>query len=402
MTGLSSHFTSRLVSHGNSLTAPGSTVATLWNLETPPLRVRLVYFNFTQGRRTIDAACVATSTAPNDGCNPAGPDGTTDHARWQPVTFPGSGGSTPEPSRVLTLDRNPNGSPAMPHCAVSDWITTEPVKRIDGGAGALLMVRTYSRGQLPCVSWHPASGLHAGIKRDLRSYLFDGDRAADPGTIVPGPLAPQVAPFAVEYVGAIPGVTVIGIGDSILSSQCTSGRISGPGLRACAALSTPELPVSWINEAYAGRRSEHFHQNGIAAILLHRPQIALIQCWSGNDGESLADAQTAFDRSLLVADVALRHDCTPVLLTAAPCLHGKPQVEASRAASNAQVRAMAARGFHVLDLDQRWGTGSSPNAYQRQYWADSVHPNDRAAGALAEMDLVPLLSRIIAERLART
>lgn len=400
---LSSRLAVRFANHAYRLTAPGQTVATLWNLEAPPLWVRLLYFNHSFARHAADAAAIATSTTLHDGANPTGPDGAVDAGRWRPVSFASEGADSdpllpPAPARRdLALPPNRNRHPGRPLVLCSDWVRTDPVARSDGGAGALLLVRSYAAAPFPCSLWDPRSGLAAPVARTLRSFVYDSDLASAPGLAPPVPQGPLIAPHAVEYVTAARGATVIGIGDSIQSSLSTSGRLSGAGPRACALVSTPARPVSWLNEAYAGRSSEHFHFNGVAAIRLHRPQIALIQCWSGNDQPTLDAAEAAFARGLLVAEEVQRHGGTPVLLTAAPSALGRPEIEPFRAASNEWVRAAGQRGFHVLDLDARWGTGGTPNTYRQGYNIDGVHPNDRACADLAKLDLAPLLLRILEE-----
>ena len=50
------------------------------------------------------------------------------------------------------------------------------------------------------------------------------------------------------------GAPVVGIGDSIMTSSCTTGQVSGFGICAGTTVSTPELPVSYFNEGYPGRK----------------------------------------------------------------------------------------------------------------------------------------------------
>jgi hypothetical protein len=85
----------------------------------------------------------------------------------------------------------------------------------------------------------------------------------------------------------------------------------------------------------------------------------------------------------------------PILTTAAPSFVPDPEGEPVRRASNERVRALAAQGFPVLDLDALWGDGGRPTGYRPDYDAgDNWHPNDRACAAAAAV-LAPLLRRIL-------
>jgi hypothetical protein len=43
-----------------------------------------------------------------------------------------------------------------------------------------------------------------------------------------------------------------------MTSSCTTGQSSGFDIRAYAIVSTPQLPVSFVNEGYPGRNSIGF------------------------------------------------------------------------------------------------------------------------------------------------
>jgi hypothetical protein len=57
-----------------------------------------------------------------------------------------------------------------------------------------------------------------------------------------------------------------------MTSSCTTGQSSGFGIRACAVVSTPQLPVSYFNEGYPGRNSSGFCSCGTLDIQHLKPQ----------------------------------------------------------------------------------------------------------------------------------
>jgi len=392
----------RIVSFDYTLAPDGEDIVSLWNLEAPAEWIRLVYFNHTFDRHGIDRAWVAPTWRAGAPI-PTRANGEPDESLWQAVRFNARGQDSSPLDRLAgeqvaaELPALQSGTPSAPMIFPSDWTRLPEATARGDGPGSLVLVRSRARGRLPCNSWDPRSGVASQINRVVASFAVDrppdpGAGIASPGDVRPSPL---IAPFAIDYIAAAAGYTVVGIGDSILSSLSTDGRVSGPGLRACAAISRPERPVSWLNQAYAGRMSAAFHANGVADIRLHRPQFALIQCFSGNDPPTRLAADEAFARSLAVADEARRSGCVPIMLTAAPMFHDKPDSERIRQHSNGRARELAGKGFPVVDLDAVWGTGADPNGYRPEYLIDGVHPNNRACADLATLHLAPLLDALM-------
>jgi hypothetical protein len=102
-----------------------------------------------------------------------------------------------------------------------------------------------SSGGLPD---HAIGRLHAG-------FCADGNLTTSPWTAPQTNAINAFAVHGVQYISPALGATIVGIGDSIMTSSCRTGQSSGFGIRACAIVSTPQLPVSYFNEGYPGRNS---------------------------------------------------------------------------------------------------------------------------------------------------
>jgi hypothetical protein len=379
-----------------SLSEPGRTLCSLMRLEAEPLWVRLIYFNDQPEPWRLDGAAIAPTAAVGDGVTPLDANGSPDDGLWRRVTFAGTTDSPLEQADSdtygLDLPANPRES-GRPVLALSDWVRVPALPNRQAGTASLLLVRSYAKGHVrysgSVGAPDPAIGqLHQGAYATANAAgpAFDGDFTRD-DTIF--------ACYGIQTITATPGATVIGIGDSIIHSACTTGELSGFGIRACSAVSSPSRPVSYVNEGYPGRNSTGFAWGGAWAIRNLAPQVALIQTWTQNEDWTREAADAAFARAIALADLARRHRCVPVLTTAAPVFAGQPEFDAHRRHANARVRTS---GMRVLDLDALWGTGAIPNAYRPDCGCgDGMHPSD-AGCALAARALAPMLEDILVDR----
>ena len=380
------------------LSFPHHTLSSLMRLEAPPRWVRLLYFNDQPTPWRLDGAAIAATAAIGDGYTPMGADGRSAPGLWQRATFgSGPGDDDPldrEPSdiRCLELPANPRES-GRPVLAFSDWIPVAGPERIDG-PGSLLLVRSHARGR---VRFSGSVGLpDPAIGQVHRGHWFSGDATAEPFAGTATADNTIFACYGVQTIAAAAGATVIGIGDSIVHSSCTTGELSGFGIRACSAISRPSRPVSYVNEGYPGRNSTGFIWNGAWTIRNLAPQIALIQTWTQNEDWSRTAADMAFSRAIGLADLARRHGCVPVLVTAAPVFAGQSEFDAHRLHNVELVRSAGRTGIRVLDLDRLWGTGEVPNRYRDDCGCgDGMHPSDAGCARVAEV-LAPMLEEILA------
>jgi len=385
--------------------SPGEGFASLLQLEAAPRFVRLFWSNDQDVPWTLDGASVAPSSGAYDAITPRDAAGEPDDSLWRRASFAGGGIATapdlvppglapPERAFSLVIPANtgPRGQPVR---VCSDWIAVDGMPRRDGGAGALLLIRAFSRGHLRyCGASGPPD---PALGRAHAGFWTKGDPTRPPWRMAAWARADQVfACHGVEIITATPGATVVGVGDSITHCVTSTGALSGFGIRACARLSTAGYPVSYVNEGFTGRTSRDYIAAGLWAVETLSPRIVLIQAWSQNDRPwTAATAEAAFSRAMLLADATLRRGGAPVLMTAAPVFAAHPEAEPARQVSLALTRAQARAGWPVLDLDALWGTGDTPNAYRREFDSgDRTHQTDaacaRAGEALAEL-LRPLL-----------
>jgi hypothetical protein len=380
----------------NSTGVPNATVSALHTLETTPSWVRLLHFNDQATPTSINGAAIALTSQVGDGFTPVGSAGVADTSQWQTVTYNNAGADVTPIAQTggsaisINIPAN-TGAAGQPVQLFSDWVNLAPLQRSDG-FGALLLIRIYVTGNLRFSS---SGAPDPAIGRSFASSWSPGNATVAPWSFLQNQY-PFGVPFGLQYLASNPGFTVLGVGDSIMSSLATTGGVSGFVTRACAMVSRPELPISTFNEGFAGRTTVDFMADGYSDITRLRPQIMVLQCFSYNDGGSLVAAQNAFERSIALAEHAGRNGCATVFCTAVPGGSYIPQQEPARVWSNNQVRALSAHGLPILDLDLLWGNGTSPNSYQVQYDSgDHAHPNDLACGVAAQ-SLAPILRNLIA------
>lgn len=378
---------------------PDVTLSHLSQLAAHPSWVRLLLFNDAPQPWRLDGACVALTSVPGDGAAPLDALGRPDPDLWRRVTF-GAGQSNPWASPLLQdesehygveLPGNPRES-GRPVLLFSDWIALDGPPRRDG-EGALLLVRCHAREGMR------HSGGVGPIDRRIglvhRGYVLSGNATVPPFAGQPRRDDTVFAAYGIEAICAQTAATVIGIGDSIIHSSCTTGELSGFGVRAASMVSAPARPVSYVNEGYPGRNSLGFCWTGDWMLRHLRPQVALIQTWTQNETWDRPTAQTAFARAIALADETRRGGGVPILVTAAPVFAGQPEPERHRAENVAMVRQAAAHGMRVLDLDRIWGTGASPNEYRPDAGCgDGMHPSDEGC-ITAARELAPMLDEIL-------
>lgn len=378
---------------------PGQTVSTLLHLEAAPTWIRLLYANDGPEPWTVDGAAVAATADVGDRVTPVGPDGLPAPSAWRHLTFQGAGADEPvsfaEAGAVHAMTVPGNAREAdRPVHVWSDWAPVTALPRRGRGPGFLVLVRSFSHGHLRFAG--STGGPDRALKRVHASFVADGDAL--------GPDSPAAfvrsdglsACHGVQFIGPTPGATVLGVGDSIMQSSCTAGQVSGYGVRACALVSSPRRPVSFVNEGFPGRRSIGFCANALWAIEAFRPQVAVIHSWTRNDPWTFEAGEAGLARAIAVADHVRRHGGVPILATAAPSFPQDPGADPPRQATNERVRTLGRSGWPVIDLDAIWGTGRVPNVFRRSHDAgDGFHPNDAASAAAARV-LAPMLERMLA------
>lgn len=372
---------------------PNVTLDSLFHLPSEPCLVRLIYANDQDTSWRIDAASIASVAAPTVS-------GGEDKAavRWQTVTF-GHQGRDSDPTDAVesaagALDLPANRrQPGQPVMLLSDWVPVQAAVRSDGGQGFLLRVRTYAHGH---IRYSGSVGIADPILSQCSGgFWIDGD-ATNGRMDSERRVSDRIfACHGIQYVSATPGATIVGIGDSIMHSSCTTGELSGFGIRAAVRLSRPDCPVSYVSEGYPGRNSLGFLTCGRWDIEHLRPQAALIQTFSQNEPWTGEAADIAFARALELADFATRRGCVPILTTPAPTCEREGEAEVHRRRTVDRVRSLKQTGAAVLDLDAIWGTGDTPNRYRADCGCgDTWHPSNAGCAKAAD-HLVPMLQLLL-------
>lgn len=375
---------------------PGLTFSSLYNLEAPADWVRLVYRNDAREDTTIDGAVIAPTAMMGDGFTPFNADGKPDMSLWKRARFSdesagtrphavnGRGDETVSIAGDATWGKNP------PPCTFSDWIPIQALDRRDGGKGTLLLVRTFTKGQ-----FRNQFARYQKIGGDAVGRLYAGFASSGDGTKEPWSFSGQTsevpAAYAIQYRSTAPGASVMFAGDSILAPPYSFGI----GMRACALASTPQLPVSVINQAWLGAKTADYVLTATRELGWSRPQILVLQPWSTNDSD-MTDAKldATLEMSMKLVSLAAKNQCAAVLVTQPPQTPF-PALEPFRQRSNAYVRDAASKGLTIFDLDRLWSSETAPPTYRKGYSQDQIHGNDTACAAAAQA-LSPIIRRLLA------
>jgi hypothetical protein len=396
----------------------GQTIGMTTQLPSVPQWVRLMVFNDQTGAAWIlsGAAIAPTSQIGSDPSLADDDTGSVNSALWQSLTF-NNGGADVDPwnqtggsAASLAIPANPNPDASQPLLLFSDWVQvpppgTEPIGRIDGGQGFLVIVREYSSGNVRYAGQSPA--VNSALNITAGNGAWGSGNLTTTGNYTGlGNSFSFNCPYGVQYISAVRGATVLAVGDSILASLCTTGSASGAAIWGAQQVTSPGLPVAFCNAAFSGRKNADFIPDGYRHVTLLKPQICVVQAWSQNDqtaGNTQATADNCFQRAAAFADFCLKQGCMPILCTAAPVYYGDSAGSAEeqyRVSNNVRVRAWGAAGGYVLDLDQIWGTGSNPvkyanaSSWQCAIGGEQQHPTDAASQAAGQV-LAPLISRIL-------
>jgi hypothetical protein len=377
--------------------APGLTFSSLYNLEAQPSLVRLVFRNDIRSDETIDGVAVAPTAMAGDGFTPVNAEGNPDASLWKRVTFASDGDDTPPhvikgaAAETIGVAGDASWGKDPPPSVFSDWVPITPLARRDGGKGCLLLMRTFSRGLFrnQFIRYQKVGGKEIG--RDYAGFSSPGDGTRAPWSFSGQPSEISAA-FAVQYQTGVPGGSVMVTGDSILAPPYAFGI----GMRACTLASTPQLPVSFVNQAWLGARTEQFLFVARRELEWCRPQILVLQLWSGNDKVITEDTTDAvFAQAMSLVSFGLKKQCAPILVTTPPVPHF-PVQEPFRQRSNAQIRAAAAsKGLALLDLDKLWASETTPTTFRPGYTQDQMHGTEIACDVAARA-LAPLITRLLA------
>lgn len=396
----------RLVSQGNAA-VPDCTLASLHQLPTGSIAVRFELANMLTDRAVAYNAAYALSAGVNDWFTPLNAAGAPDDTLWVPVTVDGSANmivpaatSAHQPARLLT-DRMP--------------FERIPPARIDGGAGICLFFRihatagsaTYHNFSGTVGTWNGyANGQHPGQFGQTfgGGWLNFANHCVEGGYTVPfdpRKLSALVVPHSVLPATAMPALTIMSVGDSILSGDSTRGRVdfgvNGMGLQLAKALDHPKRPVMHVNEATSGMTSANSIANALNTLDVMVPDIILLQTYSANDPDATTQqgVWTAWQRTMTLAATAVAAGSHVILVTSPPfCGTGSFREaavwEPARCYANDLTKSA---GLDVIDSDLILGTGCDPVGYKPDCCDDWLHPNELGASLLASAALDLLRDR---------
>lgn len=394
----------RLLSPAMASFAAARTTHSIWALEGDFDLVRLIHENDTAADYTIDKASVAAVGQENAAGGRAAVDAAGSAVSWVPVTYNNLGvdGLPPSPAGSTASITVPAAVAAVaPKAyAVSDWMRVPSIPNIDGGPLRLLAVRSYS------ATATVASTIYATVitefnpllaqGRTVGAYHATGDFVAGGGTfgVANGILAPQ----GIQYYSRALGITVLSIGDSLTQGSQTSGNCNNYVHQACAALSRPGRPVSFVNGGWSGQADANYYLRGIKEIDLFRPQVVVISVCSPNDGATTqAGFDLMFSKAMDLAHYAMAKGAVPIIATASPFSTYGTTGDTFRKAINSRVLTLASLGgMLVVDGASAVTDGGSPQELpQVQYrGADGFHLNDAGHAAIAA-SFTPVLARAI-------
>lgn len=393
------------------------TLTEIWNVETDFDAVRLVYPNdgaaYAIGGALAAPIQDATVYSPYD-------DQSATVKGITPViaTFNNAGApttlavqeSTQYGATVTTLT-TAAGTSVLTSLSYSDWMQMTALPRLDKGPGRLVTTRTViesgatARGpqlgegiasqptNVFDVNPAPYTGRFAGtlfVQGDYVTGTTTGLSASGKFITVGGNNAnaaynaAQV--YALQAVLRVPGIQVGLFGDSIDMETGSGNGITGWCSRACAAVSTEELPIHLAKVAVWSEPSAEFVFNAMKAVSSFGLSVAFIPLWTGNDPITQAGADGAFQRAIAIGAACRAAGCIPVYRTAVPqatrCTTAA--LDAFRLSSCTRGTQLANAGEYVIDFNAILGNGASPVDYAAPYLFDHFHPNDAGQNVLAQ------------------
>lgn len=359
------------------------TYATALKLETAFDAVRLVYGNDQPSPFTIAGACIATPATPGADGVPLDAQGAA--MGWTPVTFGGGQTGLAMPAAATQ---------GIPVFACSDWVTCPSTPPAEDDGLPWLMTRTFIPEGGRCILVDAATldlfnTPDQGKGRTLNAFHRDGDWVSQPAAMTGATPYGFLAPVAIQYRSRAAGITVMCVGDSITRGRGTRSHYAPWGLRAIAALSHPDRPVTFVNAGRDGARTAIFHATARSFLDVAWPEVMVIAPYSPNDtydvGAPPVPWQEGLGRALTLARDAAAHGCLPVLTTPLAWSGTNAASEAARRNVTSELRRLAALGVTVWDLDTAVTDQGNPARLPQEYGGDGIHPNDTGHSRMARV-----------------
>ena len=287
---------------------------------------------------------------------------------WVHFSFAGARGATVPGNQV-----NATGAGNVPAIIWSDWV---PYQTQAPEVRPQLVFRALVPAGTPMMAFPAGPGLVSWPSPSEPSRLkaqacVAGDFVTDPAQPVPdGEPVPFTPVYVVQYHVAAPGVQMVIGGDSHLAMNNTFAQW------AATELSTPAVPISVWNTAWAGQPSKTFWPAMDEAIDLARPSISVIQGWTANDGMTPAGDEAYLNRVKEMAARTFAAGGVPVIVKGLPRnLFGKPEL-ASWQRVNQQLDTLVP-GALVFDPLPFIEDPARPGEWMGGMSDDAIHPNWR-------------------------
>lgn len=329
------------------------------------------------------------------------------------VTYTGMAGATDQNGHRLTYwagvtPYSELASSSAPVITASDWVPLQSIPRADGGSRPLLIWKSWRQGS--------ASGNWAF------SALANGTRtpsAANRGrTIVPsrtfadGVTTPaqtysldNTAMHVFPVVRFIrPVLSVWCCGDS--NTACdglAADKVSSWGWRACADLSTPDLPIVFANFGVSGAIASDFLANveGYLTAGAPPPSVLCLNANSINELGTTPDVRRVENiRNIALRGIEVCRKWGISYLMLMPTLPSEniatAQLDDLRKTGNLDVSIIAGNfGATWLGGFGGVGDGASPEKFIPAYKFDTLHPNELAIEEVLTVVFRDALRRII-------
>lgn len=389
----------QIVCQGIGLVPSKMTFSALHQIPNKSFAIQFEVANLNKEDGVVYHSVFAISSSVNDWVTPTNAEGRPDHSLWQKITM----------NQSDDLIVSASADDKIPARALTDIMPfhNKPLKRIDGGDGICIFYRQYAiSGNNTVRNFDSTVGLWSDFPNGQNPSQFSqtyGGGWMGYGNFCESnfdlPLGgviciPASAPHALLPFVSIQTITIMSVGDSILSGVASRGFIdkgvNGVGLQVVKRLNTYKRSVLHVNEARSGMKSVDFIKQAHESLINYRPDIILMEASSPNDQPSVNDIDMwqGFQRSMQFAAIASQHGAKVIIITQPPYA-GKRSLRRNVESEQARIFAnnlVKMSGVPYVDSDKVLGIGGGPVNYIDGMSDDSdmIHPNEQGAGALAE------------------
>lgn len=301
---------------------------------------------------------------------------------------------------VATFDWPGTASADNPIELVTDWIDLASIARKDGD-GYLIMLRlehdSGANGAIGVANiqrWLEAEG-QSWFKVNQWGAITSGNGVTDLTTTFAA-LGSISLFVSVEVDYDVPATTVLGIGDSNLenSNLLSMAGYGTWGLQACAKISSPRHPVTWVNAGNAGKTSTVYSANGVKEILQLKPGVVIYASGTSNERNLTRPVLNAEKANLKkILDAAQQVGAKVIAYGALPQLYSAAE-DALRLEMHAYCKSLHNMGaLRFISFEALLGTGAVPNRMKpNMNTGDLTHVSNLAEALMADITAPEVLT----------